>query len=78
MVTFVYMETHTCSAYQTEWARVSSSSAFYNVETRAITELRTTIFSHHIGGQQAAESPHAHLHSSRKVAGAWIMPGFLT
>lgn len=57
MVTFVYMETHTCSAYQTEQARVSSSSAFYNVETRAITELRTTIFSHHIGGQQAAESP---------------------
>lgn len=57
MVTFVYIETHTCSAYQTEQAWVSSSSAFYNVETRAITELRTYIFSHHTGGQQAAESP---------------------
>ena len=57
MVTFVYMETHACSTCQTEQAYVSSTSAFYGVETRAITELRTTVFSHHIDGQQASESP---------------------
>lgn len=57
IVTFVYMETHACSACQTEQAQVSSSSAFHSVETRAITELRTTVFSRHIGGQQASESP---------------------